>query len=731
MEASLRRPRGQSLACAFGLAIAALLASGSSAQAACQTDIDCANTPNCANDQPGQKDLTQFCTNSSDPLLGDDLSWNWDDTAFTSNNSNNTEDGCALYDTDGDGNANYSVCVTVGTIGSSTALQYITTTVYSCSDHKPDRCTSPNAVFSSPGTSCSVTNPSNTDPFPTGTDSPNDTRATCHIQTTQLVCDPNQSTPCDPTLLNVCSFPSQQPGSDPEDCILIPGPTNACDVDLDCNDGNACTNDVCDTNATPRVCVYSAVVCTPDDNPCTDTICVAPTGCQNVNDNTNTCDDGISCTTNSCVDGTCVATPHNENCTPDDNPCTDTVCTVGVGCQNVNDNSNTCDDGISCTTNACVDGTCVPTPHNDACTPDDNPCTDTVCTIGVGCQNVNDNSNSCSDNIACTTDACVDGTCVSTPHNENCTPDSNPCTDTVCTLGVGCQNVNDDTNTCTDNIACTTDACVGGRCSSTPDNSKCNDAVECTKDICDPQTGCQNPFDNDNTNCVLETCRTAGFWSTHGDLTGTLIADAGCLSICGERIDDVKAPAGKFKGSADSALEAMCVPVQGDSKLQLARQLTAAALNCIISNCVPADSNADCSNSSIADTFSQCNTICADPNATKADITSCIAAIDCFNNGGIFNPGPPTTCRTGTCSASLAPCGIGFPSCAASETCRLLATSCELQPLTNSDCGFNFEPPGKATTSKQCNDATNGACTVVGPGENQCSENTETACTPQ
>ena len=40
------------------------------------------------------------------------MKWGWDDTATT---GNNTLDGCALFDTDGDGFANYSFCVIVST----------------------------------------------------------------------------------------------------------------------------------------------------------------------------------------------------------------------------------------------------------------------------------------------------------------------------------------------------------------------------------------------------------------------------------------------------------------------------------------------------------------------------------------------------------------------------------------------------------------------------------------
>src|SRR6478609_9296254 len=63
-------------------------------------------------DLSGQKDLNQLTVNYGDPPASTtaiDVSWNWDDTATS---GANTRDGCALFDTDGDGNANYALCLT-------------------------------------------------------------------------------------------------------------------------------------------------------------------------------------------------------------------------------------------------------------------------------------------------------------------------------------------------------------------------------------------------------------------------------------------------------------------------------------------------------------------------------------------------------------------------------------------------------------------------------------------
>jgi hypothetical protein len=48
-----------------------------------------------ADDYPGQKDLNQLTTNSDGLPTSMEISWNWDDTAWS---GNNTGDACALFD---------------------------------------------------------------------------------------------------------------------------------------------------------------------------------------------------------------------------------------------------------------------------------------------------------------------------------------------------------------------------------------------------------------------------------------------------------------------------------------------------------------------------------------------------------------------------------------------------------------------------------------------------------
>lgn len=165
---------------------------------------------NGADDEPGQKDLNAMTT-TYDTGDGFDFHvlWNWDDTSVS---GGNTVDACSLYDTDGDGFANYSLCVT----GGGTPITYQSTTLYSCDDSRVDRCAGPTVLNTDPpapylNSVCTIQ--SATDPFHAGS---NDTQAMCKIKLSDL------GTTAIPVLTNVCSYPSQEPNSDPSDCVVAP-----------------------------------------------------------------------------------------------------------------------------------------------------------------------------------------------------------------------------------------------------------------------------------------------------------------------------------------------------------------------------------------------------------------------------------------------------------------------------------------------------------------------------
>jgi hypothetical protein len=173
-----------------------------------------------------------------------------------------------------------------------------------------------------------------------------------------------------------------------------------------------------------------------------------------------------------------------------------------------------------------------------------------------------------------------------------------------------------------------------------------------------------------------EICRTKGFWKTHScpqtgcekagssNITQAVIdAAGGSILVCGETLTNTDL------NDAMSALEALCG--QGGGITQLTSQLTAAALNCVITS-----GTADCSGvASIFATFTACNEACANGNTTAmvdGMTVNCIDAIDAFNS----NP------------------------------------ACEAQPLCNPEIDVCFNDPGPAGSAMACNDAAKNECTI-------------------
>ena len=170
-------------------------------------------------DEPGQKDLSYLQFEETNPNPNYAVRWAWDDTGFTGNNSG---DGCVLFDTNANGFADRAVCVSI----KNTPATLEALTVYTCGqDSRSDRCAGPTLVATN-GTTAQASVVANVDPF--RTNPLHTTGNTCSVTTGCYTAD----TVADVSitladaggtgakLLNVCSYPSGRPNSDPNDCIL-------------------------------------------------------------------------------------------------------------------------------------------------------------------------------------------------------------------------------------------------------------------------------------------------------------------------------------------------------------------------------------------------------------------------------------------------------------------------------------------------------------------------------
>jgi hypothetical protein len=284
-----------------------------------------------------------------------------------------------------------------------------------------------------------------------------------------------------------------------EDCDGESAPGNCqfgctldCECDL-CGDGNVDPGEQCDPGNDPccndDCTVNTGDSCTDsDDNECTTGECQAGS-CVPMN-NTDSCDDGLGCTTgDACANGTCSGTPVI--C-----PNSDGVeCTVET-CNEDTDQCETDDSGCDCDTAG-------------DCPDDQNPCTGKICNAQKECAYPPVAQNTpCGDDLFCNGDELCDanGTCQPGTDpcagngecNDNCNEQTDDCHEpqgTVCA---------DDGNVCTDN------ECDGeGKCAATANTAPCDDGDLCTlDDVCSGkscQPGAQKDC-SDGRSCSEDSC---------------------------------------------------------------------------------------------------------------------------------------------------------------------------------------------------------------------------------
>ena len=200
-----------------------------------------------------------------------------------------------------------------------------------------------------------------------------------------------------------------------------------------CDNADACAvNDKC----AGGVCGGGGDVNCNDGNPCTDDSCAPESGCVYEN-NDLACNDGDVCTTqDQCVDGECPGGPALacsdgsvcngiETCDPETGCVAGEllVCSDGNVCNGV----ETCDPAAGCQAGQALD------------CDDGNVCTDDTCDPVVGCA-YSVNQTDCDDGNTCTDgDTCAGGWCMAGTL-QDC-DDTNECTKDSCAPATGCVNI--------------------------------------------------------------------------------------------------------------------------------------------------------------------------------------------------------------------------------------------------------------------------------------------------
>jgi hypothetical protein len=349
-----------------------------------------------------------------------------------------------------------------------------------------------------------------------------------------VVCDNGndcQIGTCNP-VNGTCTYENVPDGTEPCEDGLLCTFHNRCvngeciGTELDCDDGNQCTADMCDPEN--GECVHDPLhfsICDDGDACSFLSLCLYGQGddeesyfgyfgyWDDDDDDYWYWDDDYWY---QCIDDECElqCTEILPTICQDFNPCTDNLCFKDEGCVFI-DNSDPCDDGNYCTINEhCADGACkqdeLPYGLGDLRICDDDDETD--CTIHecdpyytYGDNGDDDEMGACVpvnapfgfrclDGLNCTdNDACDGyGTCVGIPDPNYC-DDGNPCTVNTCT-SEDCKTV-----PLANGTPCTTDEILEDMClvDATCQNSVCvaqalvcNDFSNCTMDSCDSNEGC-------------------------------------------------------------------------------------------------------------------------------------------------------------------------------------------------------------------------------------------------
>jgi len=194
------------------LIIVVALALGLVATTALASHVDAGDAPifnfrpddDGADDEPGQKDLNSHAAATDED--GFWVTFEWDVTGLK---GNNTADGCSLFDTDATPNklVDAAICVTA----EKSPLTLKSVVIYTCGDTRDDRCANPTKVPGPYLTECFIVN--NTPDSFHGDSS--DTQSICLVVLAEI-----QIGTTTPTLINTCSYPSQEPNSDPSDCVV-------------------------------------------------------------------------------------------------------------------------------------------------------------------------------------------------------------------------------------------------------------------------------------------------------------------------------------------------------------------------------------------------------------------------------------------------------------------------------------------------------------------------------
>ena len=349
------------------------------------------------------------------------------------------------------------------------------------------------------------------------------------------------------------------PEAAPETCNGLDDNCNGETDEGNCDDGEPCTKDTCNTDGSCKHVAQSGAPCDDgnactaadqcsqgtcmggkpldcnDDDACSADSCDALSGCLHTAQEGSCIDDGNACTQDLCIAGKCThpAAATGSACLEDGDPCTQDVCMGGACTHPPAAFAVPCtDDGNACTADVCNKGACahMPLGSEKSCPEDGDPCTQDVCLAGKCSHPPAANNGPCSsDGVLCTDDICQGGKCTHPNADlKPCLEDGNVCTQDVCDGGSCAHPPKAGSPPCDDDgLVCTNDKCSFGLCSHPPNNAGCDDGDPCTlTDLCNMGDckGYNQPDCDDGNGCTADKCQ-KGQGCVHTALDGNFCTD--------------------------------------------------------------------------------------------------------------------------------------------------------------------------------------------------------------
>jgi cysteine-rich repeat protein len=440
------------------------------------------------------------------------------------------------------------------------------------------------------------------------------------------------------------------------------------------DDGNECTDDVCENGVPVHNPTAAGSACTVDGTLCDGlggcVACLMPADCAGVDDacQTRTCTKGV-CGFDFTPAGTALPTQLTGDCLeaqcdgagatvqaikdtdlPDDmNACTDDACAGGLPSHTFTALGSACGAGLVCN----ATGTCVGCNVATDCAGVDDECKTRTCTAGM----CGVSFTAAGTPVAAQTPAdCLVAACDGAGNIANIADDldlpaddGNFCTDEVCTAGMATHPAKTNGTVCTDGDACTVaDTCQAGTCTSGAPVT-CAALDQChTAGTCNSATGvCTNPNKADGVACNDGNACTQTDTCQAGTCAGANPVTCAALDQC------------HTAGSCNAATGMCTNPNKADGVACNDGNACTQTDTCQAGTCAGANP-VTCAALDQCHTAGTCNAatgMCTNPN--KADGSAC-------NDGNACTQ--TDTCQAGTCA------GANPVTCAALDQCHTAGT---------------------------------------------------------